>query len=208
MVSGYFFVGGGALKRTKEEAEATRQKIIDACYEIILEKGHEKMTRDDIAARLGMTRGAVNSHFKDKEEMYLVTLNAVLDKLKAQRETYINDSGMTVEQRLHALFQMPLAEADYFHFINHIPHYLLLKESFRCIEQRKQENRIWFMDYMKQCLTEYEQEHDCELQNSKEDMAQLLYLLYEGLHNRNTNPEYETVDFLAKLNTYFEMILR
>ena len=114
------------MKRTKEEAEATRQKIIDACYEVIQEKGYEKMTRDDIAARLGMTRGAVNWHFKDKEEMYLVTLNAVLDKLKAQRETYINDSGMTVEQRLHALFQMPLAEADYFHFINHIPHYLLL----------------------------------------------------------------------------------
>lgn len=48
------------MKRTKEDACVTRQKIIDACYEIILEKGFDKMTRDDIAARLGMTRGAVN----------------------------------------------------------------------------------------------------------------------------------------------------
>lgn len=196
------------MKRTKEDACVTRQKIIDACYEIILEKGFDKMTRDDIAARLGMTRGAVNWHFKDKEELYLVTLNAVLDKLKAQREQYVRDSSMTVEQRLHALFQMPLVEADYFHFINHIPHYLLLQENFQCIEQRKQENRIWFMNYMEQCLTEYEQEHACRLQNSKQDMAQLLYLLYEGLHNRNTTPQYETVDFLAKLNKYFEIILR
>ena len=51
------------MRKTKEEAQITREKIIQASYELIGEKGYERMTRDDIAARVGMTRGAVNWHF-------------------------------------------------------------------------------------------------------------------------------------------------
>ena len=56
------------MRKTKEEAQITREKIIQASYELIGEKGYERMTRDDIAARVGMTRGAVNWHFSSKEE--------------------------------------------------------------------------------------------------------------------------------------------
>ncbi len=196
------------MRRTREEAEETRRKIIEACYEVILEKGYENMTRDDIASKLGMTRGAVNWHFKDKEEMYIVTLNAVLDKLRTRREEYINDNGLTVKEKLHGLYMEPVQNAEYFHFINHIPHYLLLKDEFKCIEKRKNDNRIWFIAYMKECLIQYEKENNCHLNNSKDIMAQMLYLLYEGLHNRNTCKEYETVDFLSYLDDYFDMIIK
>ena len=57
------------------------------------------MTRDDIAVKLGMTRGAVNWHFKDKEQMYLEAIQEVLDKLKEKRDEYVNNRSRTVEQR-------------------------------------------------------------------------------------------------------------
>lgn len=196
------------MRRTREEAEETRKKIVKACYEIILEKGYDKMTRDDIAVKLGMTRGAVNWHFKDKEQMYLEAIQEVLDELKEKRYEYVNNRSLTVEQRLCGLFTMPVEMADYFHFINHIPHYLLAKDNFKCIEKRKQKNRIWFMEYMVSCLDDYEKEHGCRLTNSKQTMAQMLYLLYEGLHNRNTTKEYETVDFIANIMNYFKIIIR
>ena len=59
------------MRKTKEEAQITKEKIIQASYEIIQEKGYEQMTRDDIAAKVGMTRGAVNWHFSSKEDIYL-----------------------------------------------------------------------------------------------------------------------------------------
>lgn len=201
-------MGDGILRRTREEAEETRKKIVKACYETILEKGYDKMTRDDIAVKLGMTRGAVNWHFKDKEQMYLEAIQEVLDELKEKRDEYVNDKSLTVEQRLYGLFTMPVEMADYFHFINHIPHYLLVKDNFKCIEKRKQKNRIWFMEYMVSCLDDYEEERGCRLTNSKQTMAQMLYLLYEGLHNRNTTKEYETVDFIANIMDYFKIIIR
>lgn len=201
-------MGEVTLRRTREEAEETRKKIVKACYETILEKGYEKMTRDDIAVKLGMTRGAVNWHFKDKEQMYLEAIQEVLDELKDKRDVYVNDAALTVEERLHGLFTMPVELADYFHFINHIPHYLLMQDNFKCIEKRKQANRIWFMDYMISCLDDYEKEHGCKLSGSKQTMAQMLYLMYEGLHNRNTAKEYETVDFIANIDEYFKIIIR
>ncbi|MCI6163812.1 MAG: TetR/AcrR family transcriptional regulator [Lachnospira sp.] len=196
------------MRRTKEEAEETKKKIIEACYEVILEKGYDKMTRDDIAVKLGMTRGAVNWHFKDKEEMYLVTLEYILDKLKEKREIYINNTSLTVMEKMKGLFEAPLEDSEAFHFINQIPHYLLLKDNFKSIEQRKNANRIWFIDYMKSCLSEYENENKCVLTNSKQTMAEMLYLLYEGLHNRNTNKEYETIDFHSELDKYFKLIIK
>ena len=99
------------MRRTKEEAEETKKKIIEACYEVILEKGYDKMTRDDIAVKLGMTRGAVNWHFKDKEEMYLVTLEYILDKLKEKREIYINNTSLTVMEKMKGLFEAPLEDS-------------------------------------------------------------------------------------------------
>lgn len=46
------------MRRTKEESLVTRERIIQASYEIIREKGYDQMTRDDIASKVGMTRGA------------------------------------------------------------------------------------------------------------------------------------------------------
>ena len=64
------------------------------------------------------------------------------------------------------------------------------------------------MEYMKECLCQYEKENNCILENSKDTIAQMMYLLYEGLHNRNTSKEYETVDFIAHLDDYFELIIK
>ena len=65
MVSGYFFVGGGALKRTKEEAEATRQKIIDACYEVIQEKGYEIVPVSELIYRENYHMDVTGRQIKD-----------------------------------------------------------------------------------------------------------------------------------------------
>lgn len=51
------------MRKTREESQITRERIISASYEVIRSKGFEQMTRDDIARKVGMTRGAVNWHF-------------------------------------------------------------------------------------------------------------------------------------------------
>jgi AcrR family transcriptional regulator len=174
------------MKRTKEDAEQTRQAILDASFEIIIKKGFERMTRDDIAKKMGMTRGAVNWHFKTKEAIYFSLLQNILDRLELQRKQYQNDYSISAEERLIKLYLMPIKNFKVFLLVNRIPHYLLEKPEFSSIEKRIYQNRINFLAYLEAVLAEMEQKSGMTLKKSKDKVAQALYLVYEGLHSRNS----------------------
>ncbi|AGP37909.1 hypothetical protein BE04_28225 [Sorangium cellulosum] len=58
------------MRRTKEEAAATREQILDAALLVFGRKGYSAATLQDVAAEAGLTRGAVYWHFKGKVELY------------------------------------------------------------------------------------------------------------------------------------------
>ncbi len=61
---------GGHLRRTKEEALQTKEKLLDAALDVFLAKGYSAATLQDIAEYAELTRGAVYWHFKGKEDIY------------------------------------------------------------------------------------------------------------------------------------------
>jgi len=54
----------------------TRAKLIEAASAVIGEKGFDRASLEEIAARAGMTRGAVYGNFKNKEELFLALVAA------------------------------------------------------------------------------------------------------------------------------------
>lgn len=64
------------MRKTKEEAEVTREKLLDAGLKVFSRKGYATATLDDIAKEAGVTRGAVYWHFKGGKADLLV---AILD---------------------------------------------------------------------------------------------------------------------------------
>ena len=124
------------MRKTREESQITRDRIISASYEVIRSKGYEQMTRDDIARKVGMTRGAVNWHFASKEEIYLAVLNKILDDFQKERAAYYGDSQATPQEKIAHLISMPLKMQDQYRFINDIPRYMLSDERFAEIVER------------------------------------------------------------------------
>lgn len=59
------------MRRTKAEAEQTREAILAGAIEVFLERGVSRATFDEIARTAGVTRGAIYWHFKDKLEIFL-----------------------------------------------------------------------------------------------------------------------------------------
>ena len=57
-------------KKTKEDAEKTRQRLLDAAEQLFGEKGVSRTSLSDVAEAAGMTRGAVYWHFKNKGELF------------------------------------------------------------------------------------------------------------------------------------------
>lgn len=58
------------VRKTKEDAELTRQLIINAAREMFLTKGVSKTSLEQIARHAGVTRGAVYWHFSNKSELF------------------------------------------------------------------------------------------------------------------------------------------
>lgn len=58
------------MRKTKAEAEKTRQQLLNAALEIFYRNGVANTSLQAIAEEAGMTRGAVYWHFKNKEDLF------------------------------------------------------------------------------------------------------------------------------------------
>lgn len=56
-------------RKCKEDAEKTRQAILESALDVFSEKGYAKATFDEIAARAGFTKGAVYWYFRNKADL-------------------------------------------------------------------------------------------------------------------------------------------
>ena len=65
------------VRRTKADAEATRQSLLDAAEHLFQSRGVSRTSLNDIATAAGTTRGAIYWHFKDKVALF----NAMMDRV-------------------------------------------------------------------------------------------------------------------------------
>ena len=66
------------MKETKPEIDKRKQRIIDAAVEVIKEKGVKDTSTRDIAARAGLTTGAIYHHYKNREALLYDVLHQSL----------------------------------------------------------------------------------------------------------------------------------
>ena len=71
------YIRGAMVRRTKEEALATRHALLDAAEHVFLAQGVAGTSLNDIAQAAGTTRGAIYWHFKDKADLF----NAMMDRV-------------------------------------------------------------------------------------------------------------------------------
>ncbi|MDR5882413.1 TetR family transcriptional regulator [Caballeronia sp. LZ032] len=65
------------MKRTRQEALATREQILDAAECVFAEQGVSAATLDAVALRAGFTRGAVYGHFRNKRALLAEVMQRV-----------------------------------------------------------------------------------------------------------------------------------
>jgi AcrR family transcriptional regulator len=58
------------MRRTQEDAELTRQSLLEAALEVFSQKGYASTRLEDVAEAAGVTRGAIYHHFGGKKELF------------------------------------------------------------------------------------------------------------------------------------------
>lgn len=72
-------------RRTKEDALATRDSILDAAEQLFVQQGVSRTTLQHIASATGVTRGAIYWHFDDKAALF----NAMMERAKMPLESAV-----------------------------------------------------------------------------------------------------------------------
>lgn len=85
---------------TKEES---RPKILQAAFEAFAEKGYSKTSMDDIVKRSGLSKGTLYWHFKNKQELFLATVEMVMQEWDEQLAQLAEAEG-SAEDRIRSFF--------------------------------------------------------------------------------------------------------
>ena len=102
------------VRKTKEDAAITRQRIIDAAREMFLQKGVSRTSLEQIATHASVTRGAVYWHFQNKaelfhamrEEVYLPLIDRMDDTLLGNADEPTPDPLGRIHKLLESTIQI------------------------------------------------------------------------------------------------------
>jgi len=98
-------------RKTKEEAQRTRQQIIDAAREVFHKHGVSNSSLEQVATAAGLTRGAVYWHFKDKSELFFAIREDVFTPMSERIDAILfsddyPDPLDAIEASLKAFFKV------------------------------------------------------------------------------------------------------
>ncbi|MBU1224964.1 MAG: TetR family transcriptional regulator [Gammaproteobacteria bacterium] len=82
------------VKKTREEARATRESLLVAALQVFRERGVAHTRLSDVAERAGVTRGAIYWHFKDKAELF----QAVCERGTLPVEALLAEASQSVQR--------------------------------------------------------------------------------------------------------------
>lgn len=77
------------VRRTKEEALETRDRILDTAERVFLKKGVARTSLADVADAAGVTRGAIYWHFKNKADLF----DAMMQRVSLPMEEMVARAG-------------------------------------------------------------------------------------------------------------------
>ncbi len=94
------------MKKTKKDAEISRQRLLDAAEAVFCDSGYSVARINDIAARTGMTKGAVFWHFQSKAGLFKAVLVRSIARLKSIIEETLSTKEPVLERFRRALLRI------------------------------------------------------------------------------------------------------
>jgi TetR/AcrR family acrAB operon transcriptional repressor len=136
---------------TKEEALATRERLLDAAELVFSEKGVSRTSLSDIAEAAGASRGAIYWHFKNKADLF----NAMMDRTTLPMEDSLQQIG-------HDAGQDPLVELQ-----------RAILDAMRKISTDERTRRVFEVatlkvEYVDELLAVKERHLQCHVENSSQ----------------------------------------
>lgn len=85
-------------KKTDRRAERTQELLLDALVSLLMERGYERLTIQNLLDRAGVGRATFYAHFQNKEDLLARSIGRLHSSLVDQWKHAAGDKGMPVER--------------------------------------------------------------------------------------------------------------
>ena len=100
-------------RKTKEDAEVTRQNLLGAALKVFSRQGYTAARLEDVAEEAGVTRGAIYWHFKNKADLDNTLVAETLGGIQSVVDRAVHQGGSFLEiQRRVMIYITTLPEVD------------------------------------------------------------------------------------------------
>ena len=90
-----------------DKRDRTRAALLEAARELVREKGYDRTTLEEVAARAGMTTGAIYGNFKNRDDLFLALGQAYWPPVKPEIPP-----GATFADAMQAMARATIAAVD------------------------------------------------------------------------------------------------
>jgi AcrR family transcriptional regulator len=104
--------------KTDRRISRTRRQLREALMDLILEKGYDSLTIEEITSRADLGRTTFYLHYRDKEALLLESLEAIAEELRSQiRLERMQPGDEAVDGPIHEVFRHAAQNADLYKII-------------------------------------------------------------------------------------------
>ena len=172
-------------RRTKADAELTRDSLLDAAEVLFDERGVSRTTLSDIAAAAGLTRGAVYWHFKDKADVFNAVMDRVFLPMEALIQAAVGPDKVDALAGLRAVISdemLLLVRDERLRRVAHIArHKIEFTTELQAAQQRRVVLREAFLKLTGSALVRAAEKEQVALAIAAPDAARGLHALLDGL---------------------------
>ncbi len=174
------------MRRTKEEAEITRQQLLDTALRMFGEKGYEATRLADIAAESGVTRGAIYWHFKNKDDLVISMIKEKSEDIYQIVESELNQEGKASDKIVNIFKRVAkkMLEDKSFHAFGLLSNYYYTQpEIFDQLLKFHENRQCYFSELLKTLIEKAQKQNEINRDFSPHDIMMMMMCLIEGIIN-------------------------
>lgn len=174
------------MKRSKEDAAITKEKLLSAAYRLFSTKGFENTTLADVACEAGLTRGAVYWHFQDKNDLLNQLVVQIMLELKSQHTLSTDFSDGSLLECLLGFSKYSEEIQEKAFFVNRLYWLLNTLPEFEAFTQDVRNHKQVLYERILHILHQMEDSPHYQLNGDTETIARTIFLIFESTYVVNS----------------------
>lgn len=197
------------MRKTKEDAELTKQNLLEAAFQLFLENGYDRTSLEQICQLAQVTRGAAYWHFKNKYEIFENTVIETLNRIHAAVVKNIaHNNGLKDEEILVELLWLPNRMTDDFSFVRKTMAYVQGHGEFSELREKMLEDKkrqySYFLDPIRRIKARNNKLDDI----SEDELTFLMFYALDGVYIQDIPKEISIGINKQLIRKYVYLLLR